>query len=110
MRIWPSQSTVIKRKVGSTVVVDDSQTHSVAFGNRPPIVHPGAAQRVNAKLEIRAADDIHVEDASKVAYVCIHVVVPVCCGCRQSLFVGNALQPPKFRSRETRLPSPRSRR
>ena len=44
MRIWPSQSTVMKRKVGSMVVVHDLQIESVAVANGIPVSHAGAAE------------------------------------------------------------------
>ena len=69
MRIWPSQSTVIKRKVGSTVFVDHGQIQTIALGDSAPVMNAGAAKRINAQAELRAANDVHVNHIAEIGDV-----------------------------------------
>ena len=77
MRIWPSQSTVMNRKVGSITFVHDREIQTIALGNRSPIVDSGATKRIHAHADVRAANRIHVEDPAEIAYVSVKKVVPV---------------------------------
>ena len=48
MRIWPSQSTVMKPEGRVDGIVHDREVQPVALGNRPPVVDPGAAERIDS--------------------------------------------------------------
>ena len=89
MRIWPSQSTVMKRKVGSTLV-DDSEVQPVALGNPAPIMDPRAAERIHSHVHLRAANRIHVDNIGEIVYVRVEKVVPVSSRDVKSLLEGNA--------------------
>ena len=96
MRIWPSQSTVIKRKVGIDGLVDDREVQSVALGNRPPVVDAGAAERINPHADLRAANGVHVEHVGEISNVSIEIVVPVRRGSAKSFLERNPFQTQKF--------------
>ena len=66
MRIWPSQSTVIKRNVGSTVSSTTVRFKAIVLGDPRPVMDAGPAQRINAELELRAADDFQVDHVAEI--------------------------------------------
>ena len=57
MRILPSQSSDMNRKVGSTASFTTLQIEVVALGDARPIVHAGAAQGIDAHANARSADE-----------------------------------------------------
>ncbi len=77
MRIRPSQSTVMKRKVGSTASFTTVRFEAVALGNRGPVVDAGAAERIHAQADLRAANRVHVDHIAEIAHVSIEIVMPV---------------------------------
>ena len=110
MRIWPSQSTVMKSEGRIDGLVDDGEVQPVALGNRPPVVDPGAAERIYAQADLRAANGVHVDHIAEVANVGIKVVMPVRRGGAKRLLEGNPSDTREAVSRETRSPSLRSNR
>ena len=58
-------------------LVDDGQVQPVALGDRPPVMDAGAAERIDAQAELRAADDVHVDHVAEVGDVGVEVIVPV---------------------------------
>ena len=83
MRILPSQSSVMKRKVGSTVI-HHGEIQPIAFGDRPPVVHSRAAQGIDTEADPGAADGLHIDDVSQIVNIGRDVVVLVRGGSRQS--------------------------
>ena len=69
MRILPSQSTLMKRKVGSGWSFWMVSVEAVAIGDARPIGQAGAAQRVGAEIEARVADGVHVEHRGEIVDV-----------------------------------------
>ena len=65
IRILPSQSTVMKRNVGSTRVVHHGRRDPVARDDRLPVADAGAAERIHADAHAGAADDRHVDRRSR---------------------------------------------
>ena len=70
--------------------VHDREIQAIALGNRAPIVNAGAAERIHAHADVRAANRIHVEHAAEIAHVSVEKVVPVRGGGAQGLFVRNS--------------------
>ena len=70
-------------------LVDDGEVQPVALGNRPPIVDPGAAERIDSQADLRAANGIHVDHVGEIADVSIEIVVPVRRGGAKSLLERN---------------------
>ncbi len=110
MRIWPSQSTVMKRKVGSTASFDDGQVQPVALGDPGPVVDAGAAQRIDAEAELGAADDLQVDDVVRDRR---HTALKKSCRCvvgsAQRPFQRHALHPGEPGLEQARWPCPRSK-
>jgi hypothetical protein len=52
----------MKRKVGSTVSFT-----TVRFSNRLPVVDPSASEWIDSHLDLRVADDTHVDHIAEVA-------------------------------------------
>ena len=77
MRMWPSQSSVMKRKVGSTSSLTTRQIELVALGDPRPVVHAGAAERIDAHADAGAADRIEVDDAAEIVDVGAQEIVLV---------------------------------
>ena len=75
IRMRPSQSTVMKRNVGSTIALTTVRSRLVALGDRPPVVDARAAEWIDAELEAGAADSVEVDDVGKVVDVGREVVV-----------------------------------
>ena len=69
MRILPSQSTCMKRNVGSTVVSTTSSDQSVFLGDASPVRHRRAAQRIGSQRRTRIANRIEVDDRAQVVDV-----------------------------------------
>ena len=95
MRIWPSQSTVMKSEGRIDGLVDDGEVQPVALGNRPPVVDPGAAERIHPQADLRAANGVHVDHIAEIANVGIEVVVPVRRGGAKRLLERNPLHTPQ---------------
>ena len=91
MRMRPSQSTSMKRKVGSTcgLVTVRFRPYRSAIG--APVVDARAAQRIDRQLETRAADGVEIEDGTQVAHVCVQEIVPVRGRGAQRLLEGHPL-------------------
>ena len=65
MRILPSQSTVIKRNIRSTVFVHYLQVQTMSISDSHPVVDTGPAQRINTEtgaLLIRSSMSITCRD------------------------------------------------
>ena len=56
-------------------VVDHGEIELVALGDRRPVVHARAAERIDAHADLRAADRIHVDDVAEIADVVVEIVV-----------------------------------
>ena len=65
MRIFPSQSTRHEPERGVHRVVDHGEIQPVALGNRRPVVNAGAAERIDAHANVRAANRVHVDDIGR---------------------------------------------
>ena len=72
-------------------LVHDREVQPVALGNRRPVVHPGAAERIHPQADLRAANGIHVDHIGEIGNVGVEVVVPVRRGSVQSLLERNPL-------------------
>ena len=84
MRIFPSQSTVMKAKCWINGFVDDRQVETILLCNSRPIIDARSAEGVHAKLDLRVAHRIHVDNAVEIAYIGGQKIVFVGCGCTQS--------------------------
>ena len=71
--------------------VHNREIQTIALGNRAPIVNSGAAKRIHAHADVRAANRIHVEHAAEIAYVSIEKVMPVRGSGAPGLFERNSL-------------------
>ena len=94
MRIWPSQSTRHEAEGRIDGLVDDREVQPVALGDRLPVVDPGAAERIDAHADLRAANGVHVDHVGEIADVSVEVVVPVRRGGAQSLLEGQSSSRP----------------
>ena len=54
-------------------------------------MNPGAAERIDAKADLRVTNGVHVDHIAEIANVGVKVVVPVGCGGTKSLFQGGPL-------------------
>ena len=77
MRICPSQSTVMKRKVGIDDFVHHREIQPIALCNWAPVVHSRAAERIHAQPQLRAADGLHVEHIGEIIDVRMEKIMPV---------------------------------
>ena len=78
MRILPSQSTVMKRKVGSTLLVRHGHRQAVALGDAAPVGHARAAQRIGAEREPRASRiGIQIQHRAEIVHVVRNIIVAV---------------------------------
>ena len=77
MRMRPSQSSVMNPKVGSTRSLITREFEAVALRNARPIMHAGAAERIDAHAYARGADRLHVDDISEILDVRADEVVLV---------------------------------
>ena len=91
MRIRPSQSTVMNRKVGSTTSFTTVRFETIALGNRAPNSEHRRRQADPRPCDVRAADRIHIEHTAEIAYVSIEKVMPVRGSGAPGLFVRNSL-------------------
>ena len=48
-------------------LVDDREVQPVALGNRPPVVDPGAAERIHPQADLRAANGVHVDHIGEIS-------------------------------------------
>ncbi len=78
MRMRPSQSSVMKRKVGSTPAVEDLQRKAILLCDPRPVVDAGPAQGIDRELEGGPAQDLEVDDAGEVIDVGGDVVMTIC--------------------------------
>jgi hypothetical protein len=72
-------------------LVHDREVQPVALGNRPPVVDPCAAERIDPQVDLRAANGVHVEHVGEIVNVRIEIVVPVGRGGAKSFLEGNPL-------------------
>ena len=91
-------------------LVDNREVQPVALGDRPPVVDPGAAERIDPQADLRAANGVHVDHVAEIGDVGVEIVVPVRRGGAKSLLERNSFHALQAVLRETRSPSPRSRR
>ena len=77
MRMRPSQSRVMKRKVGSTLGLRISSGEVVLLGDARPVVDAGSAEGIDGELEAGAGEDVEVDDVGEVVDVGGDVVVAV---------------------------------
>ena len=75
MRILPSQSTVIKRKVGSTASFTTVSIDTVALDDRRPVVHARAAQRIDPDAHLRLANRLHIDHVARSRNIRLDVIV-----------------------------------
>ena len=75
MRMRPSQSSVMKPKVGSTSSLTTVEVEPVALGDPRPVMHAGAAQRIHAHANAGDADGIEIDHAAQVADVGVEKIV-----------------------------------
>ena len=66
MRISPSWSTVMNEKVGSTCGLTTAMSQFIDRVDRLPVMHGGAAERVDGELELGGADRVHIDDVAQV--------------------------------------------
>ena len=59
------------------LLADDGEVEPVVLGDARPVVHAGAAERVDAHLHLGIADRGEVDDVAEVGDVGAEVVVPV---------------------------------
>ena len=90
MRMRPSQSRVMKRKVGSTLGLRICNDEMILFGDAGPVVDAGAAERVDGELEGGVGEDVEVDDVGEVVDVGGDVVVAVGGGGGEGFGVGDA--------------------
>ena len=69
MRILPSQSSDMKRKVGSGWLCGHGHLETVTLGDAVPIGDAGAAERVGADGEAGVADGFEVEHRAEIVHV-----------------------------------------
>jgi hypothetical protein len=65
MRMRPSQSRVMKLKVGIDLLAHDRKVNAVVRGDARPIMHAGAAHGVDPQCQSRALDDIKIDDMAR---------------------------------------------
>ena len=100
MRIWPSQSSVMKPNVGSTRSLVTTRSDAVALGDGRPVGHRRATQRVDADPQAGPRDGRHVDDVREV----IHVLAAGSrvgrqpARARSARHAGTASNPPRSRS------------
>ena len=80
MRILPSQSTRHEAEGRIDRVVDDGRVEAVALDDRLPVMHAGAAERIDADLHAGAADRLHVDDVAEVGDVGPDIIVALDAG------------------------------
>src|SRR5207247_6899582 len=97
MRIWPSQSTAMKRKSRIDGIVDDGEVQPVAFGDWPPVVDARTSERIHAQADLRAPNGVHVDHIAKGADVGRKVVVLMCRAGAKSRLVRYPQDPPRTR-------------
>jgi hypothetical protein len=67
MRIFPSQSTVMKRNVGSTDLLTIGQIETILLGNPRPIIDARSPEGIHAELDLGVAHRIHVDNTIEIA-------------------------------------------
>ena len=87
----PSESTVMKRKVGYDRVADDGRGKAVALDDRLPVVHRRAAERIDADFDTEAADRFHVDDVGEVGDIGPDIVMAMHASRFARAVVGDAL-------------------
>ena len=73
----------------------------MALRDPRPVMDAGAAKRIDAETELRAANDVQVDHVAEVADVGAEIVVPMRRRGAQSLLIGNPFHPfePGFEQR-----------
>jgi len=92
MRICPSQSTVMNLNVESTVSSPQSDSNHTARRFAPSNGHP-PAQRIDAEMDLRAANDVQVDHVAEVVDVTVEKVVAMRGGRMQRPLVRNSFYP-----------------
>ena len=70
----------MKSKCRIDRVADDGGSKTIAFDDRLPITHGGAAQRIDPDGYTRCADRLHVDDIREVGDIGSDVIVAVHAG------------------------------
>ena len=65
----------MKRKVRIDFFADHGEIDLVALGDRRPVMHAGAAERIDAQVDAGAADRVEVDHAAQVAHVGVEEIV-----------------------------------
>ena len=68
-----------KAKLRIDLLVDHGKVELVAFGNRRPVMHTGAAQRVHSQMDAGAPDRVEVDDVAEVGDIGVEIIMRVCC-------------------------------
>ncbi len=84
----PVQSHEAER--GIDFVTDDREVQPVALGDRRPVVHPGAPERIYAQSQTGAADGVHVDHVPEIAHVGVQIVMTMCRRGAQRRFEGDS--------------------
>ena len=93
-RVHPDLAIPVHRHEAERLVYDvahDRQIEMIALGNGRPVVDAGPAERVDAQVNTRAADRVHIDDVPEIAHVGVEIVVPVRRAGAQRLLVWDAL-------------------
>ena len=90
MRILPSQSTAMKRNVGSIWSSIDFAAQAVLVDDPCPVVHACAAQGIDAQGHPGVLDGRHVDHAGEIVDVIAHEIVTVHAGIVARAREGNA--------------------
>jgi hypothetical protein len=65
----------MKLKVGSTTSLTTVRFETVALRDGRPVVHSGAAERIDSQADLRVADRLHVDHVAEVGDVVVEIVV-----------------------------------
>ena len=75
MRIFPSQSAVMNRNVGSTASFTMVASNPVMLDQRRPVVHGRAAERIDADFHAGGFDQRHVDGIAEIGDIGADIVV-----------------------------------
>ena len=70
-----------ERKGRIDVIADDRQIDSIALGDSRPVVHAGAAERIDTEADSRAADHAKIDHAAEIGDIGAEEIVLVRGGC-----------------------------
>src|SRR5581483_8358491 len=74
----------------------DREVELVALGDRPPEVHPRAAERIHSHAYLRATNGVHVDHVAQIADIGVQVVMSMGRGTSQSFLVRDTLDLPEL--------------